>query len=93
MLTVGLDVGSTTVKASVDKDGATCWQDYKRHDTNRPRCCSSPGAHRNRMRPHAGACRVFITGSGSGLLAPLIGAKVMQEVVAVSLPSRSCTPT
>jgi len=57
----------------VDKDGATCWQDYKRHDTKQaemvleflariePECGLTPGRD-----------RVFITGSGSGLLAPLI---------------------
>jgi len=33
MLTVGLDLGSTTIKASVMANGAVCWQDYRRHDT------------------------------------------------------------
>ena len=85
MLTVGLDVGSTTVKASVMGNGATRWQDYARHNTKQAEmvleflarieteCGLTPGRD-----------RVFITGSGAGLLAPLIGAKMVQEVVAVS---------
>src|SRR5688572_14534873 len=30
---VGLDIGSTTVKASVEKDGEVLWKDYQRHNT------------------------------------------------------------
>jgi predicted CoA-substrate-specific enzyme activase len=85
MLTVGLDVGSTTIKASVMEDGAVRWQDYVRHNTKQAEmvleflvrmeadCGLTPGRD-----------RVFMTGSGAGLLAPLIGAKMVQEVVAVS---------
>src|ERR1700677_1697419 len=85
MLTVGLDVGSTTIKASVTENGAVRWQDYMRHNTKQAEmvlelldrmeseCGLSPGRD-----------RVFMTGSGAGLLAPLIGARMVQEVVAVS---------
>jgi predicted CoA-substrate-specific enzyme activase len=85
MLTVGLDVGSTTIKASVVENGSIRWQDYMRHDTKQAEmvleflvrmesdCGLTPGRD-----------RVFMTGSGAGLLAPLIGAKMVQEVVAVS---------
>jgi predicted CoA-substrate-specific enzyme activase len=85
MLTVGLDVGSTTIKASVVESGSIRWQDYMRHDTKQAEmvleflvrmesdCGLTPGRD-----------RVFMTGSGAGLLAPLIGAKMVQEVVAVS---------
>jgi predicted CoA-substrate-specific enzyme activase len=85
MLTVGLDVGSTTIKASVMENGAVRWQDYRRHDTRQADmvleflvrlesdCGLTPGRD-----------RVFMTGSGAGLLAPFIGAKMVQEVVAVS---------
>ena len=85
MLTVGLDVGSTTIKASVMENGAVRWQDYMRHNTKQAEmvleflvrieseCGLSPGRD-----------RIFMTGSGSGLIAPLIGAKMVQEVVAVS---------
>ena len=33
MIVVGLDVGSTTVKAVLWEDGSVRWQDYRRHDT------------------------------------------------------------
>ena len=32
MMIAGLDVGSTTVKAAVERDGKVVWQDYKRLD-------------------------------------------------------------
>jgi predicted CoA-substrate-specific enzyme activase len=85
MLIVGLDVGSTTVKAAVSEDGTLRWQHYTRHNTKQAEvvlefltrigaeCGLAPGRD-----------RVYITGSGAGLLAPLIGAKPVQEVVAVS---------
>jgi predicted CoA-substrate-specific enzyme activase len=85
MLTVGLDVGSTTVKAAVMENGALRWQHYTRHNTKQAEvvleflarigteCGLTPGRD-----------RIYITGSGAGMLAPLIGAKPVQEVVAVS---------
>jgi predicted CoA-substrate-specific enzyme activase len=85
MLTVGLDVGSTTVKASVSQDGSIRWQDYKRHNTKQAEMVLE---FLGRIEAECGLApgrdRVFITGSGAGLLAPLIGAKAVQEVVAVS---------
>jgi activator of 2-hydroxyglutaryl-CoA dehydratase len=33
MLIVGLDVGSTTIKATVVENGAVRWQHYTRHNT------------------------------------------------------------
>ena len=85
MLIVGLDVGSTTVKASVVEDGAVRWKDYKRHNTKQAEmvleflgrieaeCGFAPGRD-----------RIFVTGSGGGMIAPHLGAKFIQEVVAVS---------
>ncbi len=85
MLIVGLDVGSTTVKASVMENGAVRWQDYMRHNTKQAETVLEFLA---RMESECdltpGRDRVFVTGSGAGLLAPLIGAKMVQEVVAVS---------
>jgi predicted CoA-substrate-specific enzyme activase len=85
MLTVGLDLGSTTIKASVMANGAVCWQDYRRHDTKQAEMTLE---FLVRMESECGLTpgrdRVFMTGSGAGLLAPLIGAKMIQEVVAVS---------
>ena len=85
MLTVGLDVGSTTIKASVMENGAVRWQDYMRHNTKQAEMMLEFLARMEGecgLRP--GRDRVFMTGSGAGLLAPLIGAKMVQEVVAVS---------
>src|SRR5262245_6613187 len=85
MLTVGLDVGSTTVKASVVENGAVRWQDYQRHNTRRAgRVLEFLARIEREWGLTPGRDRVFTTGSGAGLLAPLIGAKTVQEVVAVS---------
>jgi activator of 2-hydroxyglutaryl-CoA dehydratase len=85
MLTVGLDVGSTTVKASVMENGAVRWQDYTRHNTKQAEVVLEfLGRIETECALTPGRDRVFITGSGAGLLAPLIGAKLAQEVVAVS---------
>ena len=85
MLIVGLDVGSTTIKASVMENGAVRWQDYMRHNTKQAEMVLE---FLDRMESECGLSpgrdRVFMTGSGAGLLAPLIGARMVQEVVAVS---------
>ena len=85
MLTVGLDLGSTTIKASVMEEGSVRWRDYKRHDTKQAEMALE---FLVRMESDCGLTpgrdRIFMTGSGAGLLAPLIGAKMVQEVVAVS---------
>jgi predicted CoA-substrate-specific enzyme activase len=85
MLTVGLDVGSTTVKALAFKDGVVCWQHYGRHHTKQAEMVLDL---LTRMEAECGLApgrdRVFLTGSGAGLIAPLLGAKLIQEVVAVS---------
>src|SRR5919202_887938 len=94
-LYIGLDVGSTTVKAVVVdpvKD-EILWQDYQRHDTKQPEKvleflkrieADFPIPHEN--------VRVFITGSGGGGVAPKIGAKFVQEVNAVSLAVEKLYP-
>jgi predicted CoA-substrate-specific enzyme activase len=85
MLIVGLDVGSTTIKASVVENGAVRWQHYTRHNTKQAEMVLE---FLVRMETECGLApgrdQVFITGSGAGMLAPLIGAKTVQEVVAVS---------
>jgi len=85
---VGLDVGSTTVK-SVVVDTTTdqiIWSDYQRHDTKQPEKCLD---FLKRMEAEAGIkageSRVFLTGSGGSGIVPMIGAKFVQEVNAVSL--------
>src|SRR5947209_4407336 len=85
---VGLDVGSTTVKA-VAVNAATdeiLWQDYQRHETKQP---EKTLEFLKRMEKDAGISRhntrMFLTGSGGGGIAEQIGAKFVQEVTAVSL--------
>jgi activator of 2-hydroxyglutaryl-CoA dehydratase/predicted nucleotide-binding protein (sugar kinase/HSP70/actin superfamily) len=85
---VGLDVGSTTVKALV-VNAATdeiLWQDYQRHETKQP---EKTLEFLKRIEAEVGVnsqnTRMFVTGSGGGVLAELIGAKFVQEVTAVAL--------
>src|SRR6202008_2187574 len=85
---VGLDVGSTTVKAIVAETGSdkVVWQDYQRHETKQPEKVLE---FLRRIEAEAAVTpentRAFITGSGGGTLAELVGAKFVQEVTAVSL--------
>ena len=92
---VGLDVGSTTVKAIV-VDAATdktIWQDYQRHETRQPEKVLE---FLRRMETDtgiaAGNTRIFVTGSGGGTIAEMIGAKFVQEVHAVSLAVEKLHP-
>jgi predicted CoA-substrate-specific enzyme activase len=94
-LLVGLDVGSTTVKAIV-VDAATdttIWQDYQRHETRQPEKCLD---FLRRMEAETGISpentRIFITGSGGGTIAEMVGAKFVQEVHAVSLAVEKLHP-
>src|ERR1019366_7077381 len=93
--TVGMDVGSTTVKAVI-VDAETdqiIWQDYQRHETKQPEKLLE---FLKRMEEEVGIaphnCRIFITGSGGGALANLVGAKFVQEVTAVSLAVEKLHP-
>jgi predicted CoA-substrate-specific enzyme activase len=92
---VGLDVGSTTVKAVVVNrdDDRILWQDYQRHETKQPEKVLE---FLGRMERDAGISphntRLFITGSGSGTLADLVGAKFVQEVTAVALAVEKLHP-
>jgi predicted CoA-substrate-specific enzyme activase len=85
MLTVGLDVGSTTVKALVAEGAQVRWQDYTRHNTKQAETVLE---FLQRMQAECGLTpgrdRIFITGSGAGIIAAHLGAKFVQEVVAVA---------
>src|SRR5262245_64228185 len=85
MKRVGMDVGSTTVKAVCVQDGRVLWQDYQRHNTRQAeKVLEFLGRMEDEAEVVAGRDRVFFTGSGAGLLGPLVGAKLIQEVVAVA---------
>src|SRR5271166_3123597 len=94
-LMVGLDVGSTTVKAVVvdPETDEMIWQDYQRHDTKQPEKCLE---FLKRMAEEAGIApgttRVFVTGSGGGNISGFIGAKFVQEVNAVALAVEKLYP-
>src|SRR5579872_5254207 len=82
----GLDVGSTTCKYSIaGPSGETLGQAYERHNTKQAEKVLD---FLTRMEKDHGLTpetdRVFFTGSGAGLIAPLVGGKVVQEVVAVA---------
>jgi predicted CoA-substrate-specific enzyme activase len=82
----GLDVGSTTCKYSIaTASGEILGQAYERHNTKQAEKVLD---FLNRMEKDHGFTpekdRVFFTGSGAGLIAPLVGGKVVQEVVAVA---------
>jgi predicted CoA-substrate-specific enzyme activase len=92
---VGLDVGSTTVKACIVDiaDDKIIWQDYQRHETKQPEKCLE---FLERMEKETGIStensRVFMTGSGGGAVAEQIGGKFVQEVTAVSLAVEKLHP-
>ena len=92
---VGLDIGSTTVKAVI-VDAATdqvLWQDYQRHETKQP---EKSLEFLKRMEAEVGTnrrnTRMFVTGSGGGGIAEQVGAKFVQEVTAVSLAVEKLHP-
>jgi len=92
---VGLDVGSTTVKAVVSEiqTDQIVWQDYQRHETKQPEKVLE---FLRRIETETGVTtensRAFMTGSGGGTLAELVGAKFVQEVTAVSLAVEKMHP-
>ncbi|MBI3988091.1 MAG: activase, partial [candidate division NC10 bacterium] len=93
MKIVGVDVGSTTVKAVLveacperrRRDGQILWRDYQRHNTKQ---AEKVLEFLTRMESECGLTplcdRIFFTGSGAGLIAPLVGGKFIQEVVAAA---------
>src|SRR3972149_2814283 len=94
-LMVGLDVGSTTVKAVVVNPAGDkiLWSDYQRHDTKQPeKVLEFLTRMENEVGIVAGHTRMFVTGSGAGGIAPLIGAKFVQEVNAVALAVEKLYP-
>src|SRR5580658_719584 len=82
----GLDVGSTTCKYSIaTASGELLGQAYERHNTKQAEKVLD---FLTRLEKDHGFTpeqdRVFFTGSGAGIIAPLVGGKVIQEVVAVA---------
>src|SRR4029450_5751364 len=93
---IGMDVGSTTVKAVVI-DVATdeiVWRDYPRHGTKQPE--KGLGFLQRFETEIEGFAaerpRMFITGSGGNGMTKYLGAKFVQEVNAVSLAVEKLYP-
>jgi activator of 2-hydroxyglutaryl-CoA dehydratase/predicted nucleotide-binding protein (sugar kinase/HSP70/actin superfamily) len=93
---IGIDVGSTTVKAVVvdPVQKIILWSDYQRHQTKQPEKvleflerieASFPAVDRSQIR-------TFITGSGGGPIGPVLGSKFVQEVNAVTLSVEKLHP-
>lgn len=88
VLYIGMDVGSTTVKATVvdPQTKEILWHDYQRHHTKQPEYVLQ---YLERIEAQFGSdgasFKVFITGSGAGPIAPHLGAKFVQEVNAVTM--------
>ena len=82
----GVDVGSTTCKFVLASQGSQLLaQAYERHNTKQAEKVLEFLSHLEteyKLTPQQD--RVFFTGSGSGLIAPLVGGKIIQEVVAVA---------
>lgn len=92
---VGLDVGSTTVKAIVAEPATDriLWHDYQRHETKQPeKTLEFLQRIETEVGVNTGNSRIFMTGSGGTALAELIGAKFVQEVTAVSLAVEKLHP-
>src|SRR6188768_361138 len=95
-LVIGMDVGSTTVKAAVidpvTKD--ILWNDYQRHHTKQPEKVLELLETILAAFPDqpADAWKMFVTGSGSGPMAAPTGAKFVQEVNAVTLAVEKLHP-
>jgi activator of 2-hydroxyglutaryl-CoA dehydratase len=92
---VGVDVGSTTVKAVAVEAASDemVWADYQRHETKQPeKTLEFLGRLEAELGIGPGNTRMFITGSGGSGLASLVGAKFVQEVTAVSLAVEKLHP-
>ena len=93
MRVLGLDIGSTTVKAVLVADGAVIWQDYRRHNTHQAETAFEllrAVEDEAGLKPQDDL--IALTGSGSGPIAPLLGGTQVQEVVAVSAAVETLHP-
>ena len=82
----GLDVGSTTCKYVLcAESGAILAQAYERHNAKQADMVwefLGILEAQHGLTPHRD--HIFCTGSGAGIIAPYIGARLVQEVVAVA---------
>jgi predicted CoA-substrate-specific enzyme activase len=93
--TCGIDVGSTTCKfVLVSQDGRLLAQAYERHNTKQAeKVLDFLTRMETEYKLTSQQDRIFFTGSGSGLLASLVGGKIIQEVVAVAAAVEKAHPS
>lgn len=95
-ITLGVDIGSTTVKAIVvDPDTLQIlWRDYQRHRTRQAETVLDFLQRILDTFPNVAQenIRVFVTGSGSGPLEKPLGARFVQEVNAVAMAVEQLHP-
>ncbi len=95
-LTIGMDVGSTTVKAVVvdPETHEILWSNYQRHETKQPeKALEMLVAIGEKFADSAKEdLRIFVTGSGSSPLAEPLGAKFVQEVNSVTMAVEKLHP-
>jgi predicted CoA-substrate-specific enzyme activase len=84
MLTLGMDIGSTTAKAALlDSSGRLLWQRYERHRTRQLEKVAD-FLEELSQRFSNPKISIFTTGSGGKRIARLFGARHFQEVNALS---------
>ncbi len=94
-ITLGIDVGSTTVKlVAVTSDNNILWSNYERHETRQAEKVLEMLSSVQSALPQLDLrkSKVFITGSGAGPIAPHINAKFIQEVNAVTMAVEALHP-
>jgi len=95
-IVIGLDVGSTTVKAVVvdPQTREILWNDYRRHHTKQPETVLEFLVEIGQAFDDVARedIRLFITGSGAGPLEAPTGGKFVQEVNAVTLAVETLHP-
>ena len=92
ILYIGLDVGSTTVKAVVmDAEGSILWKDYRRHNAKQPEAVLE---FLNRIESEFSNCNflMFTTGNGGRSIGTYINGLHVQEVNAVTLAVENLHP-
>ncbi|OUO35940.1 acyl-CoA dehydratase activase [Olsenella sp. An290] len=91
-LSVGIDIGSTTVKVvALADDGATVFSRYVRHGARQARTVASVLTELGQAFPGA-VFRAALTGSGASTLADALDLPYVQEVVANSIAVRALFP-